>query len=132
MEHSWHDPGAPRTQFVRDRLAEATWEDRGYIDDLMCLERCMVHGGGIRSAYIGVRMPVETAAIRAEIKEGVYLPPAEFHARQAAHLELETFRRQQAAARQQDLEEAQRRWWRSVGGRPPTTMGGEAGTPASR
>lgn len=132
MEHSWHDPGAPQTQFVRDRLSEATWQDRQYIDDLLCLERCMVHGGGIRSAYIGVSLPVETAAIRAEIKEGVYLSPAEFHARQAAHRELETFRRQQAAARQQDLEEAQRRWWRSVGGRTPSTMGGEAGTPTRR
>lgn len=119
VEHSWQDPGAPRTQFVRDRLAEATWEDRAYIDDLMCLERCMVHGGGIRSAYIGVSLPVETTAIRAEIKEGVYLPPAEFHARKAAHRAREEFRQRQALARQQDEEEAQRRWWRSAGGRSP-------------
>lgn len=132
MEASWHDPGAPRTQFVRDRLAETSWEDRQYIDDLMCLERCMVYGGGIRSSYIGRSLPVETAAIREEIKEGVYLATEEFHARKAAHHALENFRRQQAEARQRDLEEAQRRWWRSVGGREPALSDGEGGNRGGR
>lgn len=132
MEASWHDPGVPRTQFVRDRLTETSWEDRQYIDDLLCLERCMVYGGGIRSAYIGVSLPVETAAIREEIKEGVYLPPKEFHARKAAHRELEDFRRQQGEARKRDLEEAQRRWWRSVGGREPTVIDGAGGNQRGR
>jgi hypothetical protein len=109
----------PRTQFVKDRIVETTYDGAGYIIDLLHIERFLSAGttniggsflsGGLRHTY-----PVEYAAIRAELKEGVYMDPAAFH----AHKNQTSRERAQALAeeaRRQD--EAERAWWRALSGR---------------
>ncbi len=107
----------PRTQFVKDRIAETTYDvGAGYIVDLLHIERFLSAGttniggsflsGGLRHTY-----HVEYAAIRAELKDGIYLDPATFHARKN-QISQERAQARAEEARRQD--EAERAWWRSL------------------
>jgi hypothetical protein len=78
----------PKTQFVRDRIAEVGDEGRGYIYDLLRLERLATDpswglGGGYQFGTLQRVYPVEQEAIWAELREGRYMDPDTFRRRQA-------------------------------------------------
>lgn len=83
-----------RTRFVRDRLQETRWENRGYIYALMDLEedmRLSVIGkssgwsAGMKFGLIRKDYPVECECIRREMKDKVFTSPEEFHSMKARH-----------------------------------------------
>jgi len=78
----------PKTQFVRDRIAEVGDQGRGYISDLLRLERLATHpswglAGGYQFGTLKRAYPVEQAAIWAEWRDGRYMDPDTFRRRQA-------------------------------------------------
>lgn len=76
-----------RTQFVRDRVKETSFDDREYIHDLYLIEKLQsgrslglaFHmSGGVQKLY--GRYPAEAECIRLEMKEGRYIDAAGFTA----------------------------------------------------
>lgn len=88
---------APRTPFVRDRVAESDWEQRDNMYALLNLESyysllesdsfksqpgvSLGFGGSVHVSGLRGRYPVEAAAILVEMCTGAYMPPAEFRTR---------------------------------------------------
>lgn len=55
MSRTWRGPPGPRTQFVRERIAEGDWERRAYIYDWRPLECCVDNGVHNMAAVTGCR-----------------------------------------------------------------------------
>ncbi len=122
-----------RTEFVRDRLKETSWDDRGYIEILMHLEDAVdvIRQGkswGWSGAMLWNRMkkdfPVEYECIKLEMIDGKLTSPEESmrlktsHVRETARREAEAVERsrREAEARQERQAEL-REQWRELGGR---------------
>ncbi len=118
---SWKDI---ETQFIKDRMKETSWEDRGYISDLASIERTMLSGGpksSIAAQMYGLqksKYPIEAECIAKEINDGIYVSPEEFHQRETRRRREEAIRAQQAERERKAKEEADRRLWLALGGRP--------------
>lgn len=76
-----------QTQFVRDRMQETPFADRGYIHDLYLIEQlhsgrrlgfAFHMGGGPQKLY--ARYPAEAECIRMEFQDGRYVDPLRFTA----------------------------------------------------
>lgn len=122
-----------KTQFVRDRLKETKWENRGYIDILMHLEDAVEitkqgRSWGWSGAMLWGRMrhdyPVEYDCIRHEMEQGILTPPEEFmdlkaaHERNVAQLEAEAKERSEREVDERRRRAAElREQWRDLGGR---------------
>ena len=122
-----------RTQFVRDRLKETKWEDRGYIDVLMHLEDSVAlsmrgkspgWAGGMMYALMSKDYPVEYKCIRREMEEGIRTSFDEFinmqvdHDHEAAQRQIEAVERGMQEAEEQRKKQAQlEQQWRELGGR---------------
>lgn len=83
-----------RTRFVRDRLQETRWENRGYIYALMDLEEDMRlsmigkssgWSAGMKFGRIRKDYPVECECITREMKHKMFTSPEEFHNMKARH-----------------------------------------------
>ena len=117
-----------RTQFVADRLKEATYEERDWIAELVVWERMDVHrhADGDRALGFAGNMyyrsfrrayPVECRCIQQELHEGIYTS-TEAYRRCAAEREAEEERQRREAERDRQVrEEAMRRIWLKFGGR---------------
>ena len=130
---SARDYGDIRTQFVRDRLRETKWEDRGYIDILMHLENRVAlsmrkqspgWAGGMMYALMCKDYPVEYKCIRREMEEGIRTSFDEFinmqvdHDHEAAQRQIEAVERGMQEAEEQRKKQAQlEQQWRELGGR---------------
>ncbi len=85
------DYSTARTQFVRDRLAETTFQNRRYIGHLMWLERIISRGGptqwaeGMAYHSLTRDYPLETAAIKQELQDGKLTTTEEFKTQQATY-----------------------------------------------
>jgi hypothetical protein len=122
-----------RTQFVRDRLKETKWEDRGYIDVLMHLEDSVAlsmrgkspgWAGGMMYALMSKDYPVEYKCIRREMTEGTRTSFDEFINMQVDHDRAVVQREIEAVEHDmQDQDESRRReaerekQWREFGGK---------------
>ncbi|MEA4882749.1 MAG: hypothetical protein VB144_03630 [Clostridia bacterium] len=122
-----------RTQFVRDRLKETKWENRGYIGILMHLEDAAEitkqgRSWGWSGAMLYGRMkndyPVEYDCIRREVEQGILTSPDEFmnlktaHERRVAQLEAEAAERGKREADERRRRAAElKEQWRELGGR---------------
>lgn len=122
-----------RTQFVRDRLKETKFEDRGYIDVLMHLEDSVAlsmrkqspgPAGGMMYALMSKDYPVEYECIRREMKEGIRTSFDEFINMQVDHDRAVTQREIDSVERGMQEEEKRRRKeaeleqrWRELGGK---------------
>ena len=130
---SARDYGSIKTQFVRDRLKETKWEDRGYIDILMHLENRVAlsmrkqspgWAGGMMYALMCKDYPVEYECIRREMEEAVRTSFDEFinmqvdHDHEAAQRQIEAVERGMQEAEEQRKKQAQlEQQWRELGGR---------------
>ncbi len=130
---SARDYGSIKTQFVRDRLKETKWEDRGYIDILMHLENRVAlsmrkqspgWAGGMMYALMCKDYPVEYKCIRREMEEGIRTSLDEFinmqvdHDHEAAQRQIEAVERGMQEAEEQRKKQAQlEQQWRELGGR---------------
>ncbi len=130
---SARDYGSIKTQFVRDRLKETKWEDRGYIDILMHLENRVAlsmrkqspgWAGGMMYALMCKDYPVEYKCIRREMEEGIRTSFDEFinmqvdHDHEAAQRQIEAVERGMQEAEEQRKKQAQlEQQWRELGGR---------------
>ena len=130
---SARDYGSIKTQFVRDRLKETKWEDRGYIDILMHLENRVAlsmrkqspgWAGGMMYALMCKDYPVEYKCIRREMEEGIRTSFDEFinmqvdHDHEAAQRQIEAVERGMQEAEDQRKKQAQlEQQWRELGGR---------------
>ncbi len=130
---SARDYGSIKTQFVRDRLKETKWEDRGYIDILMHLERSIElsmrkqspgPAGGMMYALMRKDYPVEYKCIKREMTEGIRTSFDEFinmqvnHDHDVVQREIEAVERsmkEQDERRRREAELEKR--WRELGGR---------------
>ncbi len=75
MSRTWRGPPGPRTQFVRERIAEGDWERRAYIYDWRPLECCVDNGVHNMAAVTGCRGLKKSVSsgrqgIHAELKDG--------------------------------------------------------------
>ena len=130
---SARDYGSIKTQFVRDRLKETKWEDRGYIDILMHLENRVAlsmrkqspgWAGGMMYALMCKDYPVEYKCIRREMEEGIRTSFDEFINMQVDHDRAVVQREIEAVEHDmQDQDESRRReaerekQWRELGGK---------------
>ena len=130
---SARDYGSIKTQFVRDRLKETKWEDRGYIDILMHLENRVAlsmrkqspgWAGGMMYALMCKDYPVEYKCIRREMEAGIRTSFDEFinmqvdHDHEAAQRQIEAVERGMQEAEEQRKKQAQlEQQWRELGGR---------------
>jgi hypothetical protein len=128
-----------RTQFVRDRLRETSWENREYIADLKALEEWYGSWDRPRGIAAGMwhssmtdRYRFEAECIKKEIREGIYTSPEEF--RRLIDEWKEEQKRKEAEQRLKEAEEArqrlererqerewleeERRKWLEAGGKP--------------
>lgn len=122
-----------KTQFVRDRLQETKWEDRGYIETLMSLENSIeLHmrgrspgwAGGMMHAIMRKDYPVEYTCIRREMEEGIRTSLDEFvkmkadHDQEVAQRKIEALERDmQAQDEQRSREKELRKQWCELGGK---------------
>ncbi len=127
------DYGDIRTQFVRDRLKETKWENRGYIDVLMHLEDSVAlsmrgkspgWAGGMMYALMSKDYPVEYNCIRREMTEGTHTSFDEFINMQVDHDRAVVQREIEAVEHDmQEQDELRRReaeletQWRELGGK---------------
>ena len=127
------DYGDIRTKFVRDRLKETKWEDRGYIDVLMHLEDSVAlsmrkkspgPAGGMMYSLMRKDYPVEYECIKREMTEELRTSFDEFinmqvdHDHDVAQREIEAVERSmkeqdERRSRQAELEKQ----WRELGGK---------------
>ena len=130
---SARDYGSIKTQFVRDRLRETKWKDRGYVEILMHLEDSIelsMRGkspgwaGGMMYALMCKDYPVEYKCIRREMEEGIRTSFDEFinmqvdHDHEAAQRQIEAVERGMQEAEEQRKKQAQlEQQWRELGGR---------------
>jgi len=119
-----------KTQFVKDRVKETTWENRQYIVELQRLESIIEQrgphsmGGAMIFHSLKGNYPVEYECIKRELDEGIFTSPEEF-----AELKKEHQLRKLAEERQKSeqarlyelakLEQEQREYemWVKMGGR---------------
>jgi len=125
--------GDIRTQFVRDRLKETKWGNRGYIDVLMHLEDSVAlsmrkqspgPAGGMMYALMSKDYPVEYKCIRREMTEGIYTSFDEFinmqvdHDHDVAQREIEAVERSMKEQDERRRREAElEKQWRELGGK---------------
>lgn len=130
---SARDYGSIKTQFVRDRLRETKWEDRGYIDILMHLENSVAlsmrkqspgWAGGMMYALMCKDYPVEYKCIRREMEEGIRTSFDEFinmqvdHDHEAAQRQIEAVERGMQEEDKRRRKEAElEQQWRELGGK---------------
>ena len=130
---SARDYGSIKTQFVRDRLKETKWEDRGYIDILMHLENRVAlsmrkqspgWAGGMMYALMCKDYPVEYECIRREMEEAVRTSFDEFinmqvdHDHEAAQRQIEAVERGMQEEDKRRRKEAElEQQWRELGGK---------------
>ena len=130
---SARDYGSIKTQFVRDRLKETKWEDRGYIDILMHLENRVAlsmrkqspgWAGGMMYALMCKDYPVEYKCIRREMEEGIRTSFDEFinmqvdHDHEAAQRQIEAVERGMQEEDKRRRKEAElEQQWRELGGK---------------
>ena len=130
---SARDYGSIKTQFVRDRLRETKWKDRGYVEILMHLEDSIelsMRGkspgwaGGMMYALMCKDYPVEYKCIRREMEEGIRTSFDEFINMQVDHDRAVVQREIEAVEHDmQDQDESRRReaerekQWREFGGK---------------
>jgi|CZCA01.1.fsa_nt_gi hypothetical protein len=113
-----------KTQFIKDRMKETAWEDRGYINDLASIEQTILSGGPKSSIAAQMhrsrkcKYPIEAECIVREIEDGIYVPPEEFHQREAKRRHEEAIIEQHEKRKRKAREEADRRLWLVLGGRP--------------
>jgi hypothetical protein len=111
-----------RTQFLRDRLAETSWEERGFIGDLLFAEGVIASGGpsgfggGMAMGMIRHSHPVEIACIQLELKEGVYTPPEEYRKLKTAHEVAKARERADQLRREREGLMQAKRTWLAAGG----------------
>ena len=113
-----------RTQFVKDRMAETSWNDRTYIYDLELLEKFVTRGGPKSYNEVMVfwhtRDPhsLEFECIKKEIRDGVYTSPEEFRQLVATREREKAAKAELAEQRRKAEEDEERRQWLELGGRP--------------
>ncbi|MCR4427443.1 MAG: hypothetical protein NUW23_14870 [Firmicutes bacterium] len=130
MSQDWDEI---RTEFVRERLKETTWENRSRIAALMALEEYVrrqqigEHISCVDGWYytrVAREFPVEYECIKREMEEGVLTSFAEFIDMQAEHdrkVEQSRMESEERASREREEErrkEAEsRKKWRQMGGK---------------
>ena len=113
-----------KTQFIKDRMKETSWEDRGYISDLVSIERTMLSGGPKSSIAAQMhhlqksKYPIEAECIAKEIEDGIYISPEEFRGIKGKWKHEQAIIAQHAECERKAKEEADRRLWLKLGGRP--------------
>lgn len=120
---------SPNTRFVMERLQETSWEDRGYIYNLLDVEFFVERGGpksfaeGMRVKQLQDRFPVEWLCIRREVEDNVHTSAEEFQRllkehEEALRAEEEEWEREQRRKEleEQRIEEDRRRRWLDMGG----------------
>lgn len=112
------------TQFIKDRMKETSWEDRGYISDLASIERTILSGGPKSSISAQMhrlqrdKYPIEAECIAKEIEDGIYVSPEKFHQREAKRRHENAIIEQYEERKKKAREEADRRLWLALGGKP--------------
>ena len=118
---SWKDI---RTQFIKDRMKETSWEARGYVSDLASIEQTILSGGPKSSIAAQMhhsrrsKYPIEAECIAKEIEDGTYVSPEEFHQREARRRHENAIIEQYEERKKKAREEADRRLWLALGGKP--------------
>lgn len=118
-----------KTQFVQQRLRATRWEDRQYVQELMAIERLLLHGG-IRTAAARLlyerlvkRYPVEYSAIAVELRRGELTSDAQFKLLSEAQSvlwnrqdELDRRQEEQKQKRKDEKLDRERTQWHRMGG----------------
>lgn len=113
-----------KTQFVKDRMAETSWDDRQYIYDLELLERFVVRGGpksyNEAMVFRNTRNPhsLEFECIKKEIEDEIYTSPGEFRQLVAKRECEEAAKAKLAEQKRKAEEDEKRRQWLELGGQP--------------
>jgi hypothetical protein len=115
-----------RTQFLRDRLSEACFEERDWIAELARwegMDRFSARGGNLGFAsnmyYAQFRSakPFDGACIQKEVRQGIYTPPDKYwrllEADERARARAQYLQERSAM----EIETALRAAWRKAGGR---------------
>ena len=129
-----------KTRFVRDRIRESSWGQRGYAYDLHLIEELLsgarmgwaFHVSGAPKRLLSTNA-AEAESIRRELKEGRYIDPETFHrgqARLAAEWDARRHAQAEEKAKAQEIEsrleedrreaelQKEREAWLLLGGQP--------------
>jgi hypothetical protein len=113
-----------RTQFIKDRMKETSWEDCGYINDLASIERTILSGGPKSSIAAQMhhsrksKYPIEAECIAKEIKDGICVSPKEFQELEDEWKREERIKAERAERERMVEEDVDWRLWLKLGGRP--------------
>ena len=113
-----------RTQFVKDRMAETSWNDRKYIYDLELLERFVMRGGpksyNEAMVFWHTRDPhlLEFECIEKEIRDGAYTSPEKFRQLVITRERDKAAKAKLTEQRRKAEEDEERRQWLELGGKP--------------
>ena len=113
-----------KTQFIKDRMARTSWENRKYIRDLRSIERTILSGGPKSSVAANMhwvqktKYPVEAECIEKEIRDGIYVSPKEFQELEDKWKREKRVKAEQAERERKAEEDVEWRLWLKLGGRP--------------
>ncbi len=119
----------PRTQFVRNRLKQTSWDNREYIEMLLVYERMTIDPPrNVGYRFVDQRhnlYPVELACIEDEVLRGKIITDKQFARRLEKHQQRKREEAEEAGrkmaeefwSRQRELEQKREKWTK-LGGKP--------------